>query len=296
MSLIHFPADAPIDEVAGCVRENGYAIVDRLASNETMDQIERDLEPYTRTIGYGTDSFLGKLTKRTGGLIARSPKVRELIMDDLVLGTTGQILSHTTTFQLHLTQVVELHPGSPAQKIHQDELVWDMYPFPPEYDVQCNTLWAMTDYTEEMGATRIVPGSQRLGRGAKFTIEDTLPAVMDRGSVLIYTGKIYHGSGENKSDKIRKALNLTYSVGWVRQEENQYLACPQDLARTLPDDLLKLMGYQCGCFALGYVRDFEDPLAILKDTGDRTIVGFSEITNTAEVAEFLLEGIETFKN
>ena len=294
MSLIHFPATASKEELAACLREHGYAIVDRLVPEDVMDKIEEEIDPFTKTVDYGTDSFLGKLTKRTGGLIARSPTVRDLVMNKLVLDTVGDILSHTTTYQLHLTQIVELHPGSPEQKIHQDELVWDMYPFPVDYEIQCNTLWAMTDYTEEMGATRVVPGSHRAGRGARYTFEDTLPAVMDRGSVLIYTGKIYHGAGENKSDRIRRALNLTYSVGWVRQEENQYLSCPPEVARTLPDDLLKLMGYQCGCFALGYVRDFEDPLAVIKGTGDKTIVGLAEVTNTADGADILMEDIKTF--
>ncbi|WP_408736941.1 hypothetical protein, partial [Acetobacter conturbans] len=90
-----------------------------------------------------------------------------------------------------------------------------------------------------------------------------------------------HGAGANTTDTVRQGINITYAVGWVRQEENQYLATPPEIARTLPDDLLKLMGYQCGCFAIGYVRDFEDPLAYLKGSTERHSSGFNALSKTA---------------
>ena len=87
---------------------------------------------------------------------------------------------------------------------------------------------------------------------------------MGRGSVLFYDGKVLHGAGANTSDGVRRGVNITYAVGWVRQEENQYLACPPEIARTLDDDLLRMMGYTQGAFALGYVGDQTDPLAALR--------------------------------
>ncbi len=87
---------------------------------------------------------------------------------------------------------------------------------------------------------------------------------MRRGSVLFYEGKVLHGAGANTSDRVRQGINITYAVGWVRQEENQFLACSQEVARTLDDDLLKMMGYQQGAFALGYVGDQQDPLSKLR--------------------------------
>jgi ectoine hydroxylase-related dioxygenase (phytanoyl-CoA dioxygenase family) len=127
----------------------------------------------------------------------------------------------------------------------------------------------MSDYTEEMGATRIVPGSQYGNRDRTYAQADSLPAVMKRGSALFYTGKVFHGAGANVSETIRRAINITYAVGWVRQEENQFLSTPLELARTLPDDLLKVMGYQMGCFAMGYVRDFEDPMVVIREPETR---------------------------
>lgn len=263
MSLIHLPNNVSASEVVQCLREHGYAIIDKLVPGIAMDRIAVELEPYTRMTPFGPDDILGRKTKRTGGLIARSPGARELILNPTILETTRRFLSHASTFQIHCTQVVSIHPGARAQTLHQDEVAWDMFPFPHDYHVQCNTLWAMTDYTEKMGATRIVPGSHKAGRSVEFETKDSYPAEMEKGSVLVYDGKVYHGGGANRSDQVRSAINLTYALGWLRQEENQFLSCPLEIARKLPEELLHLMGYQCAAFALGYVNGFEDPMTVL---------------------------------
>ncbi|MGN6668944.1 MAG: phytanoyl-CoA dioxygenase family protein [Trinickia sp.] len=273
MSLIHLPSSVSATDVERCLREHGYAIIDKLVPAVTMDRIAEELEVYTAAAPFGPDGILGRRTKRTGGLIARSPTARELIIHTTVLETVRHFLSHATTFQLHCTQVVSIHPGAKAQTLHQDEVAWDMFPFPLDFHAQCNTLWAMTDYTEDMGATRVVPGSHRAKRGIEFEIADSLPAEMEKGSVLIYDGKVYHGGGANCSDRVRSAINLTYALGWLRQEENQFLSCPLEIARTLPDELLRLMGYQCGAFALGYVHAFEDPMTVLGRCQPGKVVG-----------------------
>ena len=82
--------------------------------------------------------------------------------------------------------------------------------------------------------------------------------------MLFYDGNVLHGAGANASGGVRRGVNITYAVGWVRQEENQYLACPPEIARTLDDDLRRMMGYTQGAFALGYVGDQTDPLAALR--------------------------------
>jgi ectoine hydroxylase-related dioxygenase (phytanoyl-CoA dioxygenase family) len=285
VSLIHFDKDADPDLVTACLSENGYAIVDELASNALMDRVAAEMGPHIDATPYGQDHFVGKLTKRTGSMIARSPAARELVMNPLALACSAKLLQKASTFRLHLTQVISVYPGSPAQKLHQDELAWDFFPFPQDYEIQCNLLWAMSDYTEEMGATRVVPGSQCSGRSRKYGEDESLPAVMKRGSALFYTGKVYHGAGANRTDRVRQAINITYAVGWVRQEENQYLSTPLDIARTLPDDLLKVMGYQMGCFALGYVRDFEDPMVAIREPEKKGVFDVGMIAQKADKDE-----------
>jgi ectoine hydroxylase-related dioxygenase (phytanoyl-CoA dioxygenase family) len=166
------------------------------------------------------------------------------------------------------------------QPIHRDQWAFDFFPFPVGYEVQCNTLWAMTDFTEANGATRLVPDSHRFADRLSFREKDTEPAEMPAGSVLFYTGSLYHGGGANRSDGTRYGVNITYAVSWLRQEENQYLSVPAAIARTLPEPLLRLMGYARGAYALGYVDDLRDPLDVL--LGRRSGDGLGDLEAATE--------------
>ena len=263
MPIPRLPSTASGDEVAAALAAEGCAVVERVVPPALLDQARAELAPWREATPAGSDDFSGRRTRRTGGLIARSATCRDLVMHPLVIGAVGKVLSHVASFQLHLTQVIAIGPDEPAQIIHRDQWAFDFFPFPADYDVQCNTLWAMTDFTEENGATRLVPGSHRFEDRLELTADQTVPAEMPAGSVLFYTGKIYHGGGPNRSTGTRYGLNITYAVSWVRQEENQYLAVPADIARTLPEPLLRVMGYARGAYALGYVDDLRDPLDVL---------------------------------
>lgn len=266
MPQYHLPPTAAPAEVAAAIRKDGFVIVDNLVTNEVMDRAADELDEYIDLTPLGNDDFVGRRTQRTGSLILRSPASRELITHPLVLGTTADLLCKASVYQLHLTLVISVLPGETNQPLHRDELAWDFFPFPLDYDVQCNTMWAMTDFTVENGATRIVPGSHLIE--GKQAYEDDDPGIvhaeMERGSMFFYSGKVYHGAAANMSDSVRQGINITYCVGWVRQAENQYLSTPIEVARTLDDDLLKLMGYQMGGL-VGYIRDFEDPMVAIRD-------------------------------
>jgi ectoine hydroxylase-related dioxygenase (phytanoyl-CoA dioxygenase family) len=70
--------------------------------------------------------------------------------------------------------------------------------------------------------------------------------------VLIYTGSVFHGGGANTTDAPRLGMNLTYCLNWLRQEENQYLSCPPEIASTFEPELQALMGYASGGYGLGF--------------------------------------------
>jgi ectoine hydroxylase-related dioxygenase (phytanoyl-CoA dioxygenase family) len=273
MALTHFPPTTDPAAIAEHIRQHGYAIVDDLADANLLEQLEAESQAYIDASAYGRDEYDGQLTRRTGALIARSPAARELVMNPVALGTVKEFLRHATAIQLHTTQIISISPGETQQKLHRDQMAFDFFPFPPDYHVQCNTLWALTDFTIENGATHLSPDTSTID-DEDAAMVNPVQAEMRRGACLFYDGKILHGGGANTSDEDRRGVNLTYSVGWVRQEENQYLACPAEIARTLEDDLLRVMGYQAGAFAMGYVGDLQDPLAVLKGTDEKVkIIG-----------------------
>jgi ectoine hydroxylase-related dioxygenase (phytanoyl-CoA dioxygenase family) len=273
MPIEHLQNTATPEEIAAVIARDGCAVVDRLASPEQLAKFLAEVEPYERANASGSDDFAGRRTKRTGALIARSPTARDFVMHETVLGTVARVLGHASGYQLHLTQLIAIGPGEPMQTIHRDQWAFDFFPFPNGYEVQCNTIWAISDFTAENGATRVIPGSHRYAERLKFVEEQTEPAEMAAGSVLFYTGSLYHGGGANRSQAVRRGLNLTYNLAWLRQEENQYLACPLEIARTLPEPLLRLMGYARGAYALGYVGDLRDPIELVKPDAATTALG-----------------------
>ncbi len=276
-SLTHLASTASGNDISAALTEDGAVIVDNLVSEREIDALLTELQPWIDATKTGPDDFSGKRTRRTGGLIARSPLAREFVMNPSVLAACASFLGHVTSFQLHLTQVIAIGRGEPAQPVHRDQWAFDFFPFPKGYEVQCNTIWALTDFTEKNGATRVIPGSNHFEDRMRFAEEDTIPAEMSKGSVLFYSGSVYHGGGANRSDRTRCGLNITYNVSFLRQEENQYLACPIEIARTLPVDLLRLMGYRLGAYALGYVDDLRDPIEVVRP--DLKKAGFGDLKN-----------------
>lgn len=270
MSIRHLAASTGAEDIVAALAEEGAVIVDGLAPAPLMDRAAQELQPYIAATAIGRDDFAGRRTRRTGGLIARSETCRELVMHPLVMAAAKKLLAHAATFQIHLTQVITIEPGSPAQPIHRDQWVFDFFKFPKGFEVQLNTIWAMTDFTAQNGATRVIPKSHLFDDGLKFEEQDTEAAEMAKGSALFYTGSVYHGGGANRSDNTRCGINLTYSLSWLRQEENQYLSVPLAVAQTLPVELLRLMGYAYGGYALGYVDDVRDPIKVVKPDLTRT--------------------------
>src|SRR5258706_103494 len=199
MSVEHLASTATGAEGAAVLARDGCAIVELLVTPAVLDRARVELAAHLEATPVGPDDFSGRRTRRTGGLIARSPTCRELIMHPLIRGAVGGVLSRATSFQLHLTQVIAIGPGEPGQQIHRDQWAFDFFPFPPGYEVQCNTIWAMTDFTEANGATRVVPGSHRFEDRRELAYDETEPAEMLAGAGLLYPGPPYHGAGAKQA-------------------------------------------------------------------------------------------------
>jgi len=159
LELTHVPATTDAETIAALMAQAGAVVIDELITPELIDSVLTELDPYLAATEAGPDEFSGLNTRRTGSLIARSPASRAVIAHPLVLDVVGRVLAHATTFQLHLTQMISIGPGEPAQPVHRDQWAYDFFTFPTGYEVQVSTMWAMTDFTEENGATRVVPGA-----------------------------------------------------------------------------------------------------------------------------------------
>ncbi len=284
MTIEHLPADAPSEKVSEVLERDGCVVIDGLLRRDEIDQINLEMADHVEATAKGTDDFAGSETRRTGTLVARSPKSRDVIMNRTVLDVAARALSHATRFQLHCTQIISVGPGSEPQLIHRDQWAFDMFPFPPGFDTTFATMWAFTDFTDANGATRVIPGSHKLADRLEFTQQDTEAAEMEAGSVLLYTGSLYHGAGGNSSDSDRVGLIIHYTLGWLRQEENQYLCVPKEVLQELPEDLLRLMGYDHGSYSLGFIDDGRDPIAAVRPEFEKSDSGI-ELDDVLEVLE-----------
>lgn len=243
--------DASNDEILDVVHKDGAVILKDMLGPVELEALMGELRPYMDATRFGQDAFTGFKTTRTGALVARSPTCRKLVLDPKVLEATRVFLEpYCARVQLHLAQIIRLGAGQPQQMIHRDRWAWGKYL--QGVEPQFNTIWALTDFTEENGATHVVPCSTAWPDDREAKPEEVCQAEMTAGSVLLYTGSVFHGGGENRSAGDRIGLNITYSLGWLRQEENQYLSCPPDIARELPPELQDLLGYTLGSYALGY--------------------------------------------
>jgi len=259
-------ADTSADSAMEILDRDGAVIYERVLDDMVMDQVRAELDPYLERSYLGEGEFWGYKTKRISSLVAKSRTFAEKVaICPVTLAVMDQLLGpYCERYQLHVTQVVNIGPGESDQFLHRDD---GLLPFVhPGPQALCNTMWSLTDFTAETGATRVIPGSHTWDDDRQPTDKDDIvQATMPRGSCLIYVGSVWHGGGANRSsDKWRAGMICGYSLGWLRQEENQYLAVPPAVAKDLPEQVQHLIGYKLHGMFLGWVEG-QDPHIVLEE-------------------------------
>ena len=253
----------PVETMHEFFMENGYIVLAGAAERQAAEARE-EFAPHIEAAPFGHDDFLGKRTKRIGGVLAKSPTARNLVLHPVVMNLCElTLLPYSPNLQLNFSGIMHLEPGADAQSLHRDGALYPVRnPCPP---MLIATMWALTPFTEENGGTRIAPGSHLWEHDRVPRADEVMAAEMPAGSVLLYTGGVWHGGGKNRSTSARTGLALQYSWSWLRQEENQYLANPPDIAKQYDERLRRLIGYDFGGPYLGFVNG-DDPHRVF-DTG-----------------------------
>ena len=242
-------ADATVEAVSESLERDGYAIVEQLLTPDEAKAKRAELTRILDETPVGRNDFEGFKTRRIYALFAKTRAFDGPATHPLVLGVLDRVLG--TSYQLSAPVGIEISPGETAQVLHTDD---GIYPIPrPHQEIVLNTMWALDDFTEENGATRVVPGS---GSWIDRRPDETTPvemATMPAGSVMFFTGSVFHGGGANNSDKPRLGTILEYVSGWLRPQENHCLAVPRELVKTLEPRLQELLGYNIHPPFVGYV-------------------------------------------
>jgi ectoine hydroxylase-related dioxygenase (phytanoyl-CoA dioxygenase family) len=247
MGALH-ATTATADEVVEVMEADGYCVVEALFTPEEVATARDSLADVIAATPYGRNSFEGPDTKRVYALFAKTRAFDAAAVHPLVLGVLDRVLGH---YQLSAPSGIQIGPGEQAQVLHRDQSV---YPLPVDFGpVVVNTMWALDDFTEANGATRVVPGSHRWGERTPEPGDEAVAATMPAGSVNFYLGQLWHGGGANVTDRPRLGVILEYVASWLRAQETQLLAVPPETAATLPERLQELLGYNIYPPFLGYV-------------------------------------------
>lgn len=248
MRLDRFVAEAPVDEVATALDEQGYALVENVLSAAEVEAKRAELARLAEVTPTGRNDFEGFNTRRVYALFGKTRVYDDLALHPLLVGICDRLLDH---YQLSAPVGLWLGPGETEQSLHYDDLV---YPLPwPHQHVVLNSVWALCDFRADNGATRLVPGSHRWPRDRRPRPDESVAVEMPAGSALIYVGSTWHAGSANHTDEPRPAILMEYAASWLRPQETQLLAVPPETVRDLPEQMQALLGYNVFPPFLGYV-------------------------------------------
>ena len=257
-------------EHAARIARDGYTIVEDAIEADLLDALSGDLLRLERELGIepARNAFEGHHTVRVYNLLARGEIYARIPVHDNVLPVVERVLD--TGCLVSSLSSIAIDPGETAQPIHADD---QLIPIPkPHPPTVCNSMWALTDFTEENGATRIIPGSHLADHSPEFgTHYDSIAAEMPRGSVLIWHGSLWHGGGANRTDTRRVGVAMNYCAGYIRQQENQQLGIPHDIVRGFSPRLQELCGFGVYFGLIGHI-DKHTPAQLLGSGDDSRMI------------------------
>jgi Phytanoyl-CoA dioxygenase (PhyH) len=263
MTLLRLESTATGEDVAASLDEHGYALVEGLLPPDDVANRLAALDGLFSATPTGRNAFEGFHTQRIYAVFGKTRAFDDLAVHPLLLGALDHALG--PYYQFSAPVALQIGPGEQAQVLHRDE---DVYPLPrPHPPVVLNSMWALCDFTEANGATRLIPGSHRWPEDRRPAADESevVQATMSAGSALVYLGGLWHGGGANRGDRPRPGLLLEYVVSWLRPQETQLVAVPPEVARDLPERLQELIGYNVYPPFLGYV-DGRHPGRVLRSS------------------------------
>jgi ectoine hydroxylase-related dioxygenase (phytanoyl-CoA dioxygenase family) len=277
-TIARLRATDPIEKITTHLKEAGAVIVEDLVDAETLARFNAEIDEVMAATPDGREvlseahrGFFGEQTRHITGVAAKSRTFAEKILcNPVLLSVCDEILLPAcVNYRLNIAHVLDRGPGSVQQFLHRDELVWCQVP-EPHPELQLASIIALEEFTAENGATRIAPGSHRWPRDRQPEPEEVVAAEMPAGAAVLYLGSTIHGGGPNTTTgQRRRGMHLSFNLGWLRTEENNYLTTPPEIARTLPRRAQELLGYAAhdammlGGGYLGTV-DTRDPIDLLE--------------------------------
>jgi ectoine hydroxylase-related dioxygenase (phytanoyl-CoA dioxygenase family) len=243
------------------ILSDGYTIIEGAIEPELVAELRGDLARLEAElhVAPADNDFEGRHTLRVYNLLARGDAWAKVPVHPNVLPVVEGVLDRGCL--ISSLSSIAIGPCETAQPIHADDQLMPLAK--PHVATVCNTMWALTDFTEANGATRIVPGSHLADSSPEYgTVYESIPAEMPAGSVLAWHGSLWHGGGANTTSEYRVGVAMNYCAGWVRQQENQQLGVPLGTIRRFGARLQELCGFGVYNFLIGHI-DKHSPAEVL---------------------------------
>lgn len=240
---------AVVDADVAALEREGYVVLENLIGPDDCERIRQAVTPLLDQTG--RNAFEGERTQRVYSVLSKTRACDRLVDHPRVLALLDRLF--LPNYLLSQLQVININPGEAAQLLHPDDAI---YPLPrPRAPLGAATVWAIDAFTEDNGATVVLPGSHRwddLRRPSAHDIQRQ--AVMPPGSCVFFLGTLWHGGGANRSSQARLAVTAQYCEPWLRPQEAFSLAIGRDTARAVSDDIRQMLGYSIHPPFLGMVN------------------------------------------
>jgi ectoine hydroxylase-related dioxygenase (phytanoyl-CoA dioxygenase family) len=244
-------APALVAECMTQIEAEGYVIVPEVLSRDAVREVREAILPLLPD-RLGRNTFEGFATQRVYAVLEKTRASDALVEHPLVLALLDRMLE--PNYLLSQLQVINILPGEAEQPLHYDD---GLYPWPrPRPALGAATIWAIDPFTADNGSTALIPRSHVWGDRAP-TSEDLAQkksAIMPPGSLLFFTGKLWHCGGANRSPAARLCVTAQYCAPWCRQQENFSLSVSRERARTSSDHIQRMLGYSIHSPFMGFVN------------------------------------------
>ena len=252
------------DELAGYLKQlddNGYFIVENILDKAQCQKIKETVMPLFQHES-GRNNFEGYKTQRLYATFEKTLVCNDLVDHPLVLNVLDNIFK--PNYLLSQLQVINILPGEEQQPLHHDDGFYDVPR--PRKPLGAASIFAIDDFTEENGATVIIPGSHKWAdeRPTPMSDSNQVPVVMPAGSMLFFTGTLWHGGGANLSQDSRLCVTAQYCDSWLRQQENYSLSISRETVKKCSEHIQRMLGYSIHAPFVGFANGMH-PKRLLED-------------------------------
>ncbi|OZE13444.1 hypothetical protein CH249_01410 [Rhodococcus sp. 05-2255-3B1] len=221
------------------LRTFGYCVVADVLNDDRVHELKSRIRDVAEAEQSNGSAWTSNGNQKVFNLINQGSIFLDLVEHPIAIDFACQQLGPDPLLSSLVANIAR--PGNKQQQLHADQ---QYVPDPWPNVFSMNIVWALDDFTEENGATVVVPGSHRDGR-APYSGAGPLQSITGpAGSMVVLDGRVWHAAGANRTaSQYRTAVLAHYCAPYIRQQENVFRSIDPEVRRKLTPTQRKLLGY-----------------------------------------------------